>query len=518
MNASLETLNNNYQIKFIMKKFLISMFTTMLIVSCSSDDYGDNDNQNPDPDPVNAVQLRTDATFGNVLTDADGFTLYFFAPDAKGDATCLDGCADAWPVFFTDDLTLDDGLAQADFGTITRSDGQSQITFKGWPLYKFANDTEANQINGDGVGGVWFVGKPDYSIMMVRTQLVGRDVNGDETNLTSAYVPGEEETFYITDDRGNTLYRFSNDTNGQNNFTASDFSNNGVWPIFNTSIQSVPSNLNKDGFATIDVFGESQLTYKGWPLYYFGGDENRGDNFGVGFPQAGIWPILNQDTEVAPQDDTSASRVFEVTNDGASAYLFAFTDIDNPELELTRGKTYEFNVNAPGHPFLIKTDQSTGTGNTYDDGVTNNGTQDGTIVFTVPENAPDILFYNCEFHASMTGRIRIVDEAENAAFEVGNNGASSYTFSGNGFNEVENTNFTFRRGRTYTLNINTPGHPFLIKSVQSTGTENAYNDGVTNNGASQGTITFTVPTDAPSTLFYNCEFHGSMTGTIAIID
>ena len=42
-------------------------------------------------------------------------------------------------------------------------------------------------------------------------------------------------------------------------------------------------------------------------------------------------------------------------------------------------------------------------------GVTNNGAATGTITFTVPSNAPDTLFYVCEFHASMTGQINIVD-------------------------------------------------------------------------------------------------------------
>jgi len=91
----------------------------------------------------------------------------------------------------------------------------------------------------------------------------------NKTNLNSAFEPGDEDTFYITDDRGNTLYHFSNDKNGVNNFTAQDFSNNGAWPIFHTNIQDVPSTLNSNGFGTIDVFRESQLTYKGWPLYYF---------------------------------------------------------------------------------------------------------------------------------------------------------------------------------------------------------------------------------------------------------
>ncbi|WP_231567350.1 hypothetical protein [Lacinutrix sp. Hel_I_90] len=497
-----------------MKNFFL-LAISVLVFSCSTDDYSD---PNPEPNVLNSVRLRSDTTFGNVLTDTDGFTLYFFAPDAKGEANCLGGCANAWPSFFAENLTLDAGLNSADFSSITRTDGQSQTTYKGWPLYKFSNDNEAGQINGDGANGVWFVAKPDYSVMLVRSQLVGRDSNGNETNLNSAFEPGDEQTFYITDDWGNTLYHFSNDENGNNNFTASDFSNNAVWPIFHTQLQKVPSALNSNGFGTIDVFGEPQLTYKGWPLYNFGGDNNRGDNFGVGFPVAGVWPILNLDTEIAPQEVNQPDQIFEVTNVGASAYLFDFTTVENPELELTRGKTYEFNVNSPGHPFYIKSIESTGTNNAFNNGVTNNGTSNGTLMFTVPNNAPDILFYNCEFHGSMTGRIRIVDEDDTRSFQVGNNGATSYVFSGDGFNTVENANFTFKRGKTYTFNVTTPGHPFIIKSVQGTGTGNAYNNGVTNNGASADLITFQVPQNAPDTLFYNCEFHGSMTGIITIID
>jgi predicted lipoprotein with Yx(FWY)xxD motif len=498
-------------------KFCLLLMFSAFVVGCSSDDDGYND---PDPGPnvENSVRLSSDATFGSVLTDSDGFTLYFFAPDAKGNANCLDGCADIWPAFFAENLTIDAGLDQSDFATITRTDGQTQTTYKGWPLYTFANDAQAGEINGDGAGGTWFVGKPDYSVMLVRSQLVGRDSNGIETNLNSSFEPGDEDTFYITDDRGNTLYHFSNDESANNTFTASDFSNNAVWPIFHAELQSVPSALSANGFGVINVFGESQMTYKGWPLYNFGGDENRGDNFGVGFPVAGVWPILNLDTELAPEGIVTPDQVFEITNVGASAYQFDFTDIQNPELELTRGNTYEFNVNSPGHPFFIKSVESTGTDNAFNDGVTNNGTANGTILFTVPNDAPDILFYNCEFHASMTGRIRVVNQDETSSFDVTNNGATSYVFAGNGFSDAENTNFTFKRGSTYTFIVATPGHPFIIKSVQGNGTGNAFNDGVTNNGISDGTITFQVPENAPDTLFYNCEFHGTMTGTITIID
>jgi len=83
---------------------------------------------------------------------------------------------------------------------------------------------------------------------------------------------------------------------------------------------------------------------------------------------------------------------------------------------------------------------------------------------------------------------------------------------------MSNPNITLKRGETYTFSVNAPGHPFLINSVQGVGTANTYNEGVTNNGAAEGTVTFTVPADAPDTLFYNCEFHASMTGELNIIN
>ena len=107
---------------------------------------------------------------------------------------------------------------------------------------------------------------------------------------------------------------------------------------------------------------------------------------------------------------------------------------------------------------------------------------------------------------------------ESKTYDVVNNGASAYVYNGEGFSDASNPDITLKRGSTYTFNIDAPGHPFLVKEVQGTGTANLYNEGVTNNGAISGSVTFTVPMDAPDTLFYNCEFHGSMTGTFTIED
>jgi hypothetical protein len=97
-----------------------------------------------------------------------------------------------------------------------------------------------------------------------------------------------------------------------------------------------------------------------------------------------------------------------VTNQGMSAYRFNGGS-GNPTLTLCRGRTYTFSVNAPGHPFYIKTVASTGTGNAYDTGVTGNGATSGNVVFVVPQSAPSTLFYACSIHAAMEGTIQIVD-------------------------------------------------------------------------------------------------------------
>ena len=99
---------------------------------------------------------------------------------------------------------------------------------------------------------------------------------------------------------------------------------------------------------------------------------------------------------------------------GAADYRFTTQDVlaNDPILTLERGKTYEFDISADGHPFWIKTNQITGTSNQYNEGVTNNGATSGKLTFTVPDDAPSTLYYICQIHAGMTGIINIVDNNE----------------------------------------------------------------------------------------------------------
>lgn len=98
---------------------------------------------------------------------------------------------------------------------------------------------------------------------------------------------------------------------------------------------------------------------------------------------------------------------FTVTNQSSSSYLVNGTP--DPALTLVRGCAYTFNINSPGHPFLIKTIREAGSDNTYNNGVVGNGTETGTMTWTVPLNAPSPLFYVCELHTAMSATITVVD-------------------------------------------------------------------------------------------------------------
>lgn len=250
--------------------------------------------------PSDDVVLAT-TSVGKVLTGENGKTLYFFAGDVAGDANCTGSCADAWPVFYKATPSLGTGLKASDFGTITRADGNKQTTFKGWPLYYYKSDAKAGDLTGDKVGNVWMAAKPNYTLMIASRQLVGNDGK----NYTFDTKEGTGNSLFLTDSLGRTLYAFANDKKNKNNYTKADLSNNPTWPIFELSTASlgeIPSVLNKADFATAtNAVGKTQLSYKGWPLYYFGPDNGqRGSTKGVSVPRPGVWPVVNTTSPEAP--------------------------------------------------------------------------------------------------------------------------------------------------------------------------------------------------------------------------
>jgi predicted lipoprotein with Yx(FWY)xxD motif len=91
-----------------------------------------------------------------VLTNAAGFTLYWFVPDTSTTSKCTGSCETYWPPV-KGPATAGSGVTGT-LGTITRPDGTTQATYDGHPLYTYAGDTAPGQANGNGKnlsGGVW---------------------------------------------------------------------------------------------------------------------------------------------------------------------------------------------------------------------------------------------------------------------------------------------------------------------------------------------------------------------------
>jgi hypothetical protein len=114
---------------------------------------------------------------------------------------------------------------------------------------------------------------------------------------------------------------------------------------------------------------------------------------------------------------------YYITNSGSGSYTV--NGVANGPVEFIKGKKYRVHVAATGHPFWIQTVSGAySSGNVYSTGIIGNGTQSGHIIVELPQNAPDNLYYACEFHSSMAGAILV--RTDNVSF---NAQSSNYTLT-----------------------------------------------------------------------------------------
>jgi len=107
------------------------------------------------------VMLGQNATLGSFLVDSKGMTLYLFTNDTAGKSNCNGGCLSNWPPLLTNGAPVaGDGVTASMLGTITRSDGTTQVTYNGWPLYYFIGDKAAGDTKGENVANSWYVMTP----------------------------------------------------------------------------------------------------------------------------------------------------------------------------------------------------------------------------------------------------------------------------------------------------------------------------------------------------------------------
>jgi predicted lipoprotein with Yx(FWY)xxD motif len=102
---------------------------------------------------------------GKVLASVHGFSLYMFQKDKKGNgkSTCYGQCAKVWPPLLSTGrprAMRGSGLNTRMLGTIRRTDGKTQVSYNGYPLYRWAGDSKPGDITGEGItqsGGKWYL-------------------------------------------------------------------------------------------------------------------------------------------------------------------------------------------------------------------------------------------------------------------------------------------------------------------------------------------------------------------------
>lgn len=144
-----------------MRRIMMMVMAIVLVVAACGGDDDSGAGEDTADDAAAAGLSATTSDLGEILVDADGMTLYLFVPDDGGDSTCYDQCEDNWPPLYQDELgDVGAAIDAALLGTTERTDGTVQVTYNGWPLYRFAADNAAGDTNGQGVNDVWWVVSP----------------------------------------------------------------------------------------------------------------------------------------------------------------------------------------------------------------------------------------------------------------------------------------------------------------------------------------------------------------------
>ncbi len=243
------------------------------------------------------VQVGKNDALGSFLIDDKGMTLYLFTKDTPNTSNCYDKCATNWPPLLTTGAPVaGEGVDASKLGAATRTDGAVQVTYNGWPLYYYAKDKAPGDIVGQNVGDVWFVVSPAGD-MVESAQAIETPAaaTGAVVNLGTNDSLGS----FLVDANGMTLYLFTKDS--PTTTTCYDKCATNWPPLLTTGAPVAGEGVDASKLGTITrTDGAVQVTYNGWPLYYYAKDKAPGDIVGQGVGD--VWFVVSAagDQIVAP--------------------------------------------------------------------------------------------------------------------------------------------------------------------------------------------------------------------------
>ncbi|MCJ1676055.1 SCO0930 family lipoprotein [Streptomyces sp. APSN-46.1] len=249
--------------------------------------------------PAGQLAVRDIPDVGSVVTDNAGATLYRFDKDTPKPpkSACEGDCAEVWPAVPAADASASEGIDASLLGEVVRADGSKQLTLAGWPVYRYAKDTQAGDAKGEGVGGTWHALAADGKKAIDQkggaqkdSAQKGGEEQGDKTGKAGAELSltaNEKLGKILVDAKGRTLYRFDKDS---------------AWPMKSACVgacldtwkPAAPVDKAKASGIPAGLVGSlkrpdgtEQLTIDCWPVYLFTGDTEPGQT--NGHNKQGLW-------------------------------------------------------------------------------------------------------------------------------------------------------------------------------------------------------------------------------------
>jgi predicted lipoprotein with Yx(FWY)xxD motif len=308
------------------------------------------------------VVVTTEHTnFGNVLATGSGGSLYVFSGDGfpfsptgtpqlnctalnTAPAPASTACTTAWPpLVASGPLVAKGGVKQKGLSTVTRN-GVTQVTYFGKPVYRFAGDTAAHQVNGEDIAafdGTWYLDHTN-GVQAVEVPTVNTEVSPNGIVLSSPTASG-----------GRTLYLLTSDTKQMSACTGPCAA---LWPPLLTSSghANAGQGVNRGKFGTVRrADGTTQVTYAGHPVYFFAFDLGAGAPAGLTngeylldpAPVDGAWYTVlpqglpNPGTTTVGSEPSGGTNILQVTGGftHVQATLYAFT-ADSPTSSMCSGQ------------------------------------------------------------------------------------------------------------------------------------------------------------------------------------
>lgn len=236
-----------------------------------------------------AVSVGQSDSLGSFLVDEKGMTLYLFTKDTPNTSNCYDKCATAWPpLLTTGDPAAGEGVDASLLGTTTRTDGAVQVTYNGWPLYYYEEDKAPGDVTGQDVGDVWYVISPEGE----KVETVEATEPPASTSGAATVNLGQNDTLgsFLVDDKGMALYLFTKDT--PDTSVCYDKCATAWPPLLTTGDPGAGEGVDASMLGTTTrTDGSVQVTYNGWPLYYYEEDKAPGDV--TGQDVGGVWYLVS---------------------------------------------------------------------------------------------------------------------------------------------------------------------------------------------------------------------------------